>query len=90
MRFVLLTESLEICGVVFYMHARGNEIRRDEARDFFIRVDLGIQPGTATSHRGRAEIEQNLSIFFAGVLENLVYVVPPGDFHFLSVKCAGN
>jgi hypothetical protein len=61
--------------------ANGNEIARDELRDALIRIHLGIQPSTATSHRRGAEVEENRLLPRLRFAEDLVEIVTPGDGH---------
>ena len=65
---VALAEALKVGRVVFYVDSGGNEIARDEACDTLIRINLGIQPSTTASHRGRAEIEENRTLQVAGLV----------------------
>jgi hypothetical protein len=42
------------------VNADGDEVVVDESGHFRIRIHLGIQPSAAGSHRGGAEVEQNV------------------------------
>ena len=84
MGFVPRSQPLEFRGVILNVYARRNEIFRDEPCDAVIRIDLGIQPGTAASHRSGAEIEEHLPPLAARFFQNFVDVVSPVDFHSIS------
>src|SRR5581483_7452792 len=50
----------------------------------FIRVDLGIQPSAAPSHRSGAEVEQHRLVLGFRVFQHLIDVMPPADLHVSS------
>ena len=58
-RVEAVAEPPEVGGIVFHMHAYGNEMLRDEIDDARIRVHLGIQPSATVSHRRGAEVEKD-------------------------------
>jgi hypothetical protein len=63
------------------VHARGQEVLVHEARHAFIRPHLGIQPSTAASQRGGAEVEEHGFLLGLRVLQHLVNIVPKLDGH---------
>src|SRR2546421_6241806 len=85
LRAVTLTESLEVGRLLPHVQTRGDEVLRDEAGDAFIRVDLGIQPSAATSHRRSAEVEQHGLALGLCVAQHLIDVMPPIDLHVSSI-----
>jgi hypothetical protein len=52
-----------------------------EANHAFIRPHLGIQPSTAASHRGGAEVEEYWFLLGLRVLQHLVNVTAKLDWH---------
>src|SRR5207244_9214163 len=80
-RAVALAVALEILRVLFHVHPRGQEMLVHEAHHAFIRPHLGIQPSTAASHRGGAEVEEHRFLLGLRVLQHLVNVTAKLDWH---------
>ena len=57
---------------------------RQELRDAFIRVYLGIQPSACPSHRRGAKIEQNVFLLGSRVIQRRIYVFSPCNGHWLT------
>ena len=71
------TQPLELVGILAHMRAHGRELLLDEVHDSRIRIHLGIQPSTAASHRGGAEVEQHR--FAAAPFQRCFEIAFPGD-----------
>src|SRR4030081_556600 len=82
-RLIAFAISLERFASILYVHTAGEKILIDEAHNPLVRPHLGIQPSTATSHRGGAEVQQYGLPLRLGILENLIHVVAEIDFHTL-------
>ena len=81
LRAVLRAESLEVCGLLLDMHARGQKVVCYETYDARVWPYLGIQPSTAPSHRGGVEIQKDGTVLdFRGV-EGRVNIMPPWNLH---------
>ena len=80
-RRVLFTNSLEVLGLLAHVQPHRNEIFLDEPCDAVLRVHLGIQPSAAASHGCGAEIEEDWLVLSSSVIERLVDVPPPTNFH---------
>jgi len=63
------------------VHPGGQEMLVHEAHHAFIRPHLGIQPSTAASHRGGAEVEENWFLLGLCVPQHLVNVTAKLDWH---------
>src|SRR5207302_10478980 len=70
--------------VFFHVHPGGQEMLVHEAHHAFIRPHLGIQPSTAASHRGGAEVEEYWFLLGLRVLQHLVNVTAKLDWHRMS------
>jgi len=63
------------------VHPGGQEMLVHEAHHAFIRPHLGIQPSTAASHRGGAEVEEYWFLLGLRVLQHLINVTAKLDWH---------
>ena len=80
-RLEALADALKGLSLVLHVHSCRQEILIDEAHDALIRPHLGIQPSTATSHRGGAEVQECGFLLCLGVLEDLFHIVLEIDLH---------
>ena len=78
---IALAVSLERLGIILHVDTGGKKIFVHEAYDALIRPHLGIQPSTATSHRGGAEVQECGFLLCLGVLEDLFHIVLEIDLH---------
>jgi hypothetical protein len=81
---IALAESLEVRCLLAHVNSRRNEVLPDETGNPLIRVHLGIQPSTATSHRRGTEVEEDGLLLSSSIVQHLIYVVPPFDLHIPS------
>ena len=81
MGVVHLPVTLERFGILFHVNSRWQEVLVDEPNHPLIRPHLGIQPSTAASHRGGAEIEQNGLVLLLRFFEDGICVVAKCYFH---------
>lgn len=79
LRVVALAKPDEGFRVIAHVKARGDEVLGDQLRHALIGVHLGIQPSTASSHRGGAEVEQDGLAGRARFTEDGVDIVAPVD-----------
>jgi hypothetical protein len=61
-----------------------DEVLLDKSGYAFVRIYLGIQPGTSASHGSGAEVEQQMAILRPRLFQGLIDVFAPGDGHDLS------
>ena len=80
-RLIAFTVFFERLPIILHVDAGGKKIVVHEAYDAFIRPHLGIQPSTATSHRGGAEVQECGFLLCLGVLEDLFHIVLEIDLH---------
>lgn|SRR3954471_1241878 len=78
---VALSEPLVVAGLVLYVDSGRDEVLLNKSGYAFVRIYLGIQPGTSASHGSGAEIEQQMAILGPRLLQSLIDVFPPGDVH---------
>src|SRR5689334_2339879 len=90
LRVVFIAVFLEQRRIIFDVYARGNEVVADELHYAVIWPYLGIQPGTAASHRSSAKIEQNGFVLLGSVTERVVDVVSELDFHTSLAAISGS
>jgi hypothetical protein len=76
-----LSQALEIGGLIAHVHADRNDVFRDEARNSFIRIHLGIQPSASASHRSGAEVEEQGTMLLASVVERRIRISAPLNGH---------
>jgi len=67
-------EPAKVLWPLFDVNFDGDEALADKLYDFFIRINLGIQPSASASHRRGAEIEEDHFIAGPCSLESLVRV----------------
>lgn len=79
LRGVSGAESLEFIGLFPHMNPHGNEVLLDEAGYPLVRVHLGIQPSTTTSHRRGAEVEEQVPLSGSRLLASGLEVALPID-----------
>jgi hypothetical protein len=91
LRVVFLAVALEGIRIVFDVHTRRQKVLVHEADNALIRPHLGIQPSTASSHRGGAEIQEDGFVLLLPFLEDGIYVVTELDFHWFlaGIICPG-
>ena len=80
-RLVALAVLLERVGILAWVHARGEKVLVDKARDPLVRPHLGIQPSTAASHRGGVEVQKYWFLLRFCVLQRAIHILPEIDFH---------
>jgi hypothetical protein len=78
---VLFAILLEVRRLLSHVQSRGYEVLLDEAGHALLRIDLGIQPSTAASHRRGTEIQQHGLLPRVGIAEDPIDIMPPRDFH---------
>jgi hypothetical protein len=61
-----------------------DEILLDKSGYAFVRIYLGIQPGTSASHGSGAEVEQQMAVLRPRLFQSLIDVFAPGDGHDFS------
>lgn len=89
-------ESLERLRLFLDMGAYGDEVRRNGLDHVFVRIDLGLQPSTSTSHGRRAEVDKNRLARSPRLREARVGILEPFDRRhlrcllsaFLWVECS--
>src|SRR5438876_7602576 len=80
-RVVPLAVAFEFRRVVLHVHPGGQEMLVHEPHHAFVRPHLGIQPSTATSHWGGAEVEEYRLLLGVRVLQDLINVMAKLDWH---------
>src|SRR5207245_3783601 len=80
-RVVPLAVAFEFRRVVLHVHPGGQEILVHEPHHAFVRPHLGIQPSTAASHWGGAEVEEYRFLLGLRVLQDLIDVMAKLDWH---------
>jgi len=78
---VSLAEAPPLIRLLTHVDARREEVLRHEAVDPLVGIDLGIQPSAAPSHRGSAEVEQDVPPLGLGLGEHRINVPPPCNRH---------
>jgi len=77
-----------------HVNPHRDEVLGDETGDFRIGIDLGIQPSTSRSGRGRAEVEQDHASSGPGLLQSAIEITLPSDVHAPSsvkrIGCKGS
>jgi hypothetical protein len=81
LRVIALAEAFEVIGLIFHVDPGRDEVLLDKSGYAFVRIYLGIQPGTSASHGSGAEIEQQMAILGPRLFQSLIDVFPPGDVH---------
>jgi len=61
-----------------------DEVLLDKSGYAFVRIYLGIQPGTSASHGSGAKVEQQMAVLGPRLIQGLIDVFAPGDGHDLS------
>src|SRR2546425_638631 len=87
-RAVPLAVAFEFRRVVLYVHPGRQEMLVHEPHHAFVRPHLGIQPSTAASHWGGAEVEEDRLSLGLRVLQDLIDVMAKLDWH--GMLAAGN
>jgi hypothetical protein len=77
LRAIPSAEPFELVRLFAGVYANRDEVLIDEFRDASVGIHLGIQPSTARSHRGGAEIEQHVALLGARVFERLFHIMVP-------------
>jgi hypothetical protein len=72
-------EPLHAAGVLPHVDADGDEILANQLVDAGFRIDLGLQPSTATSEGSGGEVEHNRPPFPFRLLQSSVDVLSPID-----------
>src|SRR5207249_8740535 len=80
-RVVPLAVAFEFRRVVLYVHPGRQEMLVHEPHHAFVRPHLGIQPSTAASHWGGAEVEEDRLSLGLRVLQDLIDVMAKLDWH---------
>ncbi len=80
-RVVPLAVAFEFRRVVLYVHPGRQEMLVHEPHHAFVRPHLGIQPSTAASHWGGAEVEEYRLSLGLRVLQDLINVMAKLDWH---------
>src|SRR6266446_1132737 len=81
-RIVPLAVAFEFRRVLLHVHPGGQEMLVHEPHHAFVRPHLGIQPSTAASHWGGAEVEEYRFLLGLRVLQDLINVMAKLDWHW--------
>src|SRR5207249_9971653 len=86
-RVVPLAVAFELRRVVLYVHPGRQEMLVHEPHHAFVRPHLGIQPSTAASHWGGAEVEEYRLSLGLRVLQDPITVMQKPDWHGKLAVC---